>query len=157
MAATILVVGFLGLIQAVTAGTEALDTARKQQIALQLIDTEIERLRSEPWSTLSGLPDSATLTIGMDGTITGDKTAFALANFTTTTADDDTTLSALAPGFTCSFVRARLRPAAATATTVTYLSVTYTVRWTSNTGRAYSRVETAYFGRNGLHLSHRRT
>ena len=33
MATTILLVGFVGLIQAVTIGTESLDTARKLQVA----------------------------------------------------------------------------------------------------------------------------
>jgi len=153
MAATILVVGFIGLIQAVTVNSEVLDTARKQQIATQIMDAEIERLRAASWSAISGLSASGTITINAAGTISGNETRFALSNYTSTNGDDNTQLSALARGFTCSYARAYLRPTGATAGTVTYLSLTYTVSWKSNTGRAYSRSTTAYFGMNGLHLS----
>jgi len=153
MAATILVVGFIGLIEAVTIGSEEIDTARQQQVAAQIIATEIEELRSGPWSTLSGLPASATLTIDAAGAPSGDETAFALCNFTTGTGDDNTALLAQAKGFTCTLARTRLRPTGATASSVTFLKVVYTVSWTSNTGRTYSRSTETYFGMNGLHLS----
>jgi len=52
MAATILVVGFLGLIQAVTIGSEMLATARRQTLAAQIIGQEIETLRLTAWSSL---------------------------------------------------------------------------------------------------------
>src|SRR3954469_20916576 len=157
MASVILVVGFSGLIQAITVGSEALDTARKQQVAIQIMDSEIERLRASSWSTIAALPATATLSISPTGVITGDTTGFALTNYTASTSDDNTALAALAPGFTCSYVRARLRPAAATAATVTYVRIDYTVSWTSNTGRVYRRSQLAFFGRNGLHLSYQKS
>jgi prepilin-type N-terminal cleavage/methylation domain-containing protein len=157
MAATILVVGFIGLIQAVTINSEVLDTARKQQVATQIMDAEIERLRASTWNVISGLPASATITINSAGTISGNETAFALSNFTTANGDDNTALASLAKGFTCSYTRAYLRPAGATSSTVTFLSLIYTVSWTSNTGRTYSRSTLAYFGENGLHLSFQRS
>lgn len=156
MGATILLVGFIGIVQAVSVGSEATDTARKQQIAIQIIDSEIERLRSGPWSSLSGLAASGTINIATDGSVTGDTTRFALTNYTATTTDDNLALSALAPGFSCTYARTWLRPTAATASTVTFISVTYTLTWTSNTGHTYSRSERAFFGRNGLHLSYQK-
>lgn len=153
MATTILVVGFIGMIQAVTINSEVLDTARKQQIATQIMDAEIERLRATSWSVIAGLPSSGTITINPAGVISGNETSFALSNYTNTNSDDNTGLSLLAKGFTCSYTRTFLRPAGAVAGTVTFLSITYTVSWTSNTGRAYSRSTPAYFGMNGLHLS----
>ena len=41
-----------------------------------------------------------------------------------------------------------------TASTVTFVRVTYTVSWTSSTGRAHRRTTEAFLGMNGLHLSH---
>jgi Tfp pilus assembly protein PilV len=157
MSSVILVVGFTGLIQAITIGSEALDTARKQQVAIQIMDTEIERLRSGDWSRIASLPATATLAISPGGAITGDTTAFALTNYTTASGDDNTALAAGAPGFTCSYVRTRLRPASATAATATYVRVDYTISWTSNTGRVYRRTQAAFFGRNGLHLSYQKS
>jgi amino acid transporter len=156
MGATILVVGFIGIIQAISLGSEARDTARKQQVAIQIIDAEIERLRSGPWSTLSSLAASGTIQVAMNGAVSGDTTRFALTNYTAATTDDNSPLAALAPGFTCNYARTWLRPTAATASTVTFISVTYTLTWTSNTGRTHRRSERAFFSRNGLHLSYQK-
>jgi len=153
MAATILVVGFIGLIEAVTIGSETLDTAGKQQAATQLVSTEIEQLRAGPWSTLANLPATATITIDRNGTAAGDETAFAVCNYTAGSGDDNTPLLLRAKGFTCSFTRTRLRPTGATSANVTFLELVYTVTWTSNTGRTYSRITKTYLGMNGLHLS----
>src|SRR5205823_5544485 len=119
MATTILLVGFIGMIQGLTIMSEALDTARKQPVAEQIVAAEIEKLRGKDWTTIANLPASGAIVIGPGGAISGDATSFALSNYTTTASDDNTTLGSLANGFTCSFTRTRLRPAAATATTVT--------------------------------------
>ena len=157
MASAILVVGFIGVIQALTIGSESLDTVRKQQVAGQIIAAEIEKLRGSPWSTIAELPDSATIAIGSSGAVTGDLTAFALSNRTTTTADDNLVLSRLAGGLTCAFTRARLRPTNATATSVTFVKVTYTVTWTSNTGRTHRHSAETYLSLNGLQLSYQQS
>lgn len=158
MAATILLVGFIGLMQAVTIGSESLDTARKLQIASQIATAEIEKLRGGDWSTVASLPASATISISSAGTITGDLTQFSLTNHTTSSSDDNTDLSLLAKGFTCSFTREYLRPSAsATASTVTFVRVIYTITWTTNTGRSQHHQATAYLGKNGLHLSYQQS
>ena len=157
MAATILAVGFIGMIQAVTICSEMLDAARKQQVATQIMDDEIERLRSSAWTTIASLPSSGTITVSTTGAISGNATSFALSNYTASTADDNTALCALAKGFTCSYTLTYLRPAAAISSTVTFLKVVYTVTWKGNTGRTYSRSTEAYLGQNGLHLSYQRS
>lgn len=157
MATTILLAGFIGMIQAVTIGSESLDTARKQQIAAQIIASEVEKLRDGPWSRIAALPATGAIAIGAGGAITGDTTSFALSNHTAAVTDDNTVLASVARGFACSFTRTWLRPASASAGTVTYLKLVYTVTWTSNTGRKYSRRAETYLGMNGLHLSYQKS
>lgn len=154
MATAIVVVGVTGLIQAVAIGTEALDTERKQQVAAQLLAGEVAQLRSAPWSTIANLPASAAIAIDAAGAVTGDTTAFALTNFTAAAGDDDTALSARAPGFICALTATRLRPAGASAANVTFVRLEYTVTWTSNRGRRLTRRTEAFLGMNGLHLSY---
>ena len=45
MAATILVVGFIGMIQTMSVSSTMMDAARRQTLASQIIDLEIEELR----------------------------------------------------------------------------------------------------------------
>lgn len=165
MATTILLVGFIGVIQAITIGSESLDVARKLQVANQIITAEVEKLRGSDWSVIANLPPNAsnptptpTISIDSGGVITGDTDSFALTSRTkATTADDNTDLASLAKGFTCSFTRTYLRPAAATVSTVTFVKVTYTVKWLSNTNRPKSHQVSAYFGKNGLQLSYQQS
>jgi prepilin-type N-terminal cleavage/methylation domain-containing protein len=153
MATTILLAGFIGFIQAITIGSGFLDTARKRQVANQIVAAEIEKLRGGAWSTLANLPASGSISINLAGAITGDAASFGLSNRTVDKGDDNTELCALARGFTCSFTRTHLRPSGASATTVSYIKLAYTVRWTGNTGSAQSHRIHAFFGKNGLHLS----
>lgn len=157
MATTILLVGFIGMIQAITIGSESLDAARKLQIANQLVTAELEKLRGGAWSTVANLPETATITINGAGAISGDATSFALSNHTADRSDDYTELCSLARGFTCSLTRQYLRPTSASASTVTYVKVVYKVSWTSNTGRAKTHQVATYLGKNGLHLSYQQS
>jgi Tfp pilus assembly protein PilV len=157
MATAILLVGFIGLIQSVTIGSDSLDTARKKTVANQIIAAEIEKLRGGDWSAIANLPASATVTVSYAGAVSGDATRFALSNYTAATGDDNTALAALAKGFTCTFTRTYLRPTGATASTATYLKLSYTVSWKSNTGRGYEHSVDTYLGMNGLHLSYRQS
>jgi prepilin-type N-terminal cleavage/methylation domain-containing protein len=59
LAATILLVGFAGMAEALIIGSEMLDTARKQTIAVQILQTEIEYLRLRDWTTIQNLPPSS--------------------------------------------------------------------------------------------------
>ena len=86
MASLILVVGFVGIIQAVTIGSQMIDTAQKQQVAVQIIDAEIERLRSGALdaSSISGLTSGTAYTITVDsaGAVSGNTAYFALSSNT---------------------------------------------------------------------------
>lgn len=157
MAMAVVVVAVVGMMQAVTIGSETLDTARKQQVAAQLVNAEITRLRQGAWSVIANLPAEATITINAAGGISGDAGSFALSNFTAAATDDDTALSAQAGGFSCSLTSTRLRPTGATAASVTFVKLVYTVTWTGNTGRTHSRRTETYLGMNGLHLSYQQS
>jgi Tfp pilus assembly protein PilV len=149
MGALILVVAFIGLIQAVTIGTQMLDTANKQQIAIQIIDAEIEKLRAGQVTDISGLTDGATYTIAVNsaGSVTGDTSYFALAS--------NTTMAAQARDFTVSLVKTNVR-----SSPTGFRKVVFTVTWTGNAwigdtarGRTYTRTAEMFFGLNGLQLS----
>src|SRR5664279_1009776 len=57
MATAVLAIALAGMVQAMGVGSEMLDTARKQTIASQVIQSEIERLRMLTWTTGSLPPD----------------------------------------------------------------------------------------------------
>ena len=59
MGAAILVVGLIGVIQAITIGSELQATARRQTMGAQIINNEIELLRLKDWSTLQALASTA--------------------------------------------------------------------------------------------------
>ena len=61
MAAIILTVGFMGLIQAVTICSGMMDQARRQTLAAQILDDEIERLRFKSWAQIQTLTPSTTI------------------------------------------------------------------------------------------------
>jgi prepilin-type N-terminal cleavage/methylation domain-containing protein len=60
MASVILVVGFMGMISAMTATSGMMDHARRQTVAKQMLNREIDALRFASWSTISGLPTAST-------------------------------------------------------------------------------------------------
>ena len=62
IAATILVVAFIGMIEAVTISSNMMESARRQAMAAQIIDNEIELLRLQSWATISGLPVGPSVT-----------------------------------------------------------------------------------------------
>lgn len=144
MGALILVVGFIGLIQAVTIGSQMLNVAQKERVAMEIMDAEIEELRAGLASDISSLTNSQvyTVTVNAAGTsVSGDATKFALTS--------NTSLMAQAKSFTCSFVKTNTR--------TNFRRVIYTVTWTGNTGRSYSRTAEMYFGLNGLQLSYQKS
>ena len=66
MASVILVVGFMGMIQAITLGSEMLATARRQTLAAQILEHEIGKLRLAGWGTVSSLTDVPATTYDSD-------------------------------------------------------------------------------------------
>lgn len=60
MAAVVLVTVFVGLIEAVALTSNSMDHARRQTLASQILNSELEQLRYASWSTVSGLPTAST-------------------------------------------------------------------------------------------------
>src|SRR4051812_21329131 len=95
MAALMLTVAFIGMIEAVTISARMMDSARRQSLATQIINHEIEKLRFKDWSTIIGLPTSSTAvaidtqfasaraTLG-DNSTTASPVVFSLARSVTT-------------------------------------------------------------------------
>lgn len=148
MAATILVVGLIGLIQAITIGSQMLATARKQQIATQIVTGEIDSLRASNVAAITNLAVGTTykITVNPTGTAVTENYAGAATQFN---LDNNSILLAQAGGFSLSAVRSNIRP--------DYQKIIYTVTWTDNLGRPYVRSTEIYFGRNGLQLSYQKS
>lgn len=159
MATAILLVGFIGLMQAVTIGSESLDAARRTQVAHQLVAAELEKLRGGAWSVIANLPSSASIEVSSTSMLSGDLTCFALSGFTTATTDDNATLASLAKGLKVELTREYLRPSGATAATATFVKLTYTVTWQSTAGgrRLHTYTAESFLGANGLHLSYQQS
>ena len=148
MAATILVVGFIGMIQAMTIGSGMMDNARRQTLAAQILSHHIEKLRQLPWDVATAAPNelaikdlpTASTTITIDSQFNSAIAASgATYTLTRTTAD---------------VVAGRLREA------------TFTVTWVVTTSRrsgaslvtfTYTRISSAYYGKYGLNLAYQRS
>ena len=141
MAATVLVVGFIGLIQAMTVSSAMMDAARRQTLAAQIMNHEIEKLRFASWTTISGLPTASTAI----------------------TIDPQFTTAIAASGAAYTLTRTVTSPDPAT----NLREVNFTVTWVVTTSRhkqdgtiltfTYTRSNSAYFGKYGLNLTYQRS
>ena len=61
-----------------------------------------------------------------------------------------------AKNFTCQAAASYLRPASASPSTVTFLSIKWTVTWNDSLNRPHTRTGVAHFGQNGLQLSYQK-
>lgn len=134
MAAGVMILALVGMIQVVVSGSEMLDVARKQTIAMQIIHGQIDNIRLSNWTTVNGYSASTTVSV----------TSTPASGF-----DFGSNLPAVATGFSCtrtiSTVRTDLK------------KVTFTVTWLGNTGRTYRRTGSTYYGNNGLYVTYQRT
>lgn len=147
LAATILLVGFGGLVQAMALGTEMLDTARKQTVAAQIAQTEIEHLRTLEWSGILNLASNSPTAIG------------SYPEFTTPNPNPlQATAPALASIADSSFkLRRQVADVSGSGLSATLRKVTLSVAWTSNTGKSHTRSFDAYFAKNGLYVSYQKS
>jgi Tfp pilus assembly protein PilV len=131
MAATILVVGFTGVIQTVTIGSEMMATARRQTLANQILTHHLAADRYRDWSAITTLPAGpVVIATHFASAIQTSGTTFTLTRQISTPDTD-------------------LR------------EVTYTLTWTvipsgGLAGRTYTRMASSYFGKYGLHHTYRR-
>ncbi len=168
MGSLILVVGMMGMIQAITICSEMIATARRQTLAAQIINHEIEKLRFLPWDgvttaspnelEISGLTaSSTTITIAsqFDSAITG----VGLVKGTTITLSR--TVSEVISGslrevtFTVTWQKSGTTTAASTPSGSWFDQIAFS-RPTS-ISRTYTRVMSAYFGKNGLNTAYQRS
>lgn len=134
MAAGVMLMALVGMIQVVVSGSEMLDVARKQTIAMQIIHGQIDNIRLSNWSTVNGYSASQTVTV---------------SSTVTNGFDFGSNLPAVATNFTCTRTIATVR--------TDLKQVTFTVIWTGNTGRTYRRSGSTYYGNNGLYVTYQRT
>jgi hypothetical protein len=154
------VVGFMGMIQAITIGSEMLATARRQTLAAQVLEHEIGKLRLTAWSSL---PAAGTATVTIDSYFSG---AIAACGLTTSAMTLSRTTTNLDPDGD---------------STTDFKEVTFTLTWTksgsstaaptpsgswldklafyrpSAIARTYTRKSTAFFGKYGLNLNIQRS
>ncbi len=138
LAATVLALALVGMIQVVVSGSEMLDVSRKQTIAMQIIHGQIEQVRLLNWTQIGTLGSTDTVSVEAgDNTLSTKMFIFG------------TNLPAIAKGFTCtrtiSDVRTDLK------------QVTITVTWTGSTGRTYSRSGSTYVAKDGLYVTYQRS
>lgn len=151
MASVILVVGFIGMIEALVIGSGMMDNARRQTLAAQIVSHEFEKLRLVPWSTTATV-NGTTFTNGITG---------LTATSPTPAIDSQFNAAIAASGATFTLTRSVADPA------TNLREVTYTITWVVNTSRldasgnlltfSYTRSSTAYFGKYGLNLSYQRS
>ncbi len=156
MAAAILVVGFMGMIQSITIGSEMLATARRQTLANQIITHEVEKLRLKDWAYVG-----TTLTSSAAATYTSDSdalnTAIANSGVSFTLAVDVTNVATelREVKFTVRWTKSGTTTAAGT-TGGNWLDKLAFYR-SSPIARTYTRVSVAYFGKYGLNLNTQRS
>jgi type II secretory pathway pseudopilin PulG len=143
MAAAVLALAVVGMIQVVVSGSEMLDTSRKQTIAAQIIHGQLENIRLRDWTQIAALP--ATASVKVDAADSdGDQTANVQAGFVF-----GPNLPALCRDFECQRTIASAR--------TDLKQVTFTVTWKGSTGRTHSRSGWTYVGKNGLYVTYQRS
>lgn len=148
MASVILVVGFIGMIQAVTIGSEMLATARRQTLAAQILNHEMEKLRLASWSTLSALADSAAATYDSDQQSLDDAIAASGVTFNLARDVSAPTTDLVEVTLTVTWTKGGTTTAASTPTG-SWLDVISFQRETP-IARTYTRSSTSWFTKYGL-------
>lgn len=133
--ATILVVGLVGMMHAITLGSEMLDTARKQQIAVHLIEAELERIRSLPWDDSDSTADELCIRDLPNRTSANPLAATGY-------------LAEVATGFVIT------RNVTNWKSSTTGRVITITVTWSNIRGRTVTRSGTGYFAKSGWQQSY---
>jgi Tfp pilus assembly protein PilV len=142
LGAGVLVIALIGMIQVIVSGSEMLDVSRKQTIAVQIIHGQIEQMRLLTWSQVEYLyENSGAIDVHAGDTSynTHTRRRFYFGSKLPEIAEDFTLTR------TITDVRTDLK------------QITWTVTWTGNTGRTYSRTGSTYVGKNGLYVTFQRT
>jgi len=149
MAATVLALTLVGMIQVIDSGSEMLDLSRKQTIAGQILHSEIDQLRLQNWAALTAYPAAPTQLT----TAPGPTYDPVLAGFAQQLGG--TFPYVLTRSVSC--IEPPGNPGPPYGLPPLLLQVTFTVSWIGVTGHAYSRTSTTYVGQNGLSAAYQRS
>lgn len=75
VSAAVMAAVIVGMIQVIVSGSEMLDVSRKQTVAMQIIHGQIDSVRLNDWSTVSGLAAGPT-TVTIDSSFQAVSTGF---------------------------------------------------------------------------------
>lgn len=123
IAATVMALAITTSITTMQSGFAALDSARKITLAGQIMQSELEKIRLEDWTRVSGYTGSANITAAATGTFA--TSAAILRSFTITRQVSEVHTD--------------------------MLRITLTTQWRTHDGRDASRSYTTYYGKNGLY------
>ncbi len=153
MASLVLMVGFIGVIGGVTISSNSMFHERRQTLATQILNHEIEKLYLETWPAISALPTTSTaLTIDSQF----DDARRSLGDIPEEINDDKVV------------VRFKLARTVTNPNPVANIrEVNFTVTWVVTTSRldaadnrvkfTHTRANSAWYGKYGLQLSYRQS
>ena len=154
MAAVILLVGLIGMIEAVVIGAGMMDNARRQTLAAQILSHHAEKLRLLPWDVTTAAPNELCIN---DLTTTS----------TAVTIDSQFATAIAASGATFTLTRTVANVTTDALGNTNMREATFTITWVVNTSRrdasdnlltfTYSRTMSAYYGKYGLNLTYQRS
>lgn len=164
MASVILVVGFMGMIQAVTIGSEMLATAKRQTLAAQIISHELEKLRYVPFATIDGYPAGPTA-MTIDPQFTSAIAACGLTSDYSVTTNPyiklERSVADLVSGSLCEVTFTVTWQKSGTTSAATTLTGSWLEKLSFGGSppirRIYTRSGATYFGKYGLNLSYQRS
>lgn len=164
MASVILVVGFIGMISSITVCSEMLATARRQNLATQIISHELEKLRYVDFATIDGYAAGPT-TLTIDAQFNNGIVACGLTTDTSNSANPyitlNRTVSEVVSGSLCQVTftvtwQKSGTTTAATAATGSWLT-SLSLSGNAPIQRTYVRKGVGFFGKYGLNLSVQRS
>lgn len=164
MASVILVVGFIGMISAITVGSEMLTTAKRQNLATQIINHELEKARLLSFATIDAYA-AGPVSLTIDSQFSAAITACGLTTDTSNSANPyitlERTVSDVVSGglcqvtFTITWQKSGTTSAANTATGSWLQKLS--LGGNAPVQRTYVRKGFGFFGKYGLNLNAQRS
>ncbi len=153
LAATVLALTLVGMIQVIDSGSEMLDLSRKQTIAAQILHSEIDQLRLQSWPIVSTYPAGPIQFTTILGQTAYDPILAGLAQQLGGTFPYTLkrTVACVQPS------QPDLLPISPYPNPPLLLQVTFTINWIGVTGHSYTRTSTTFVGQNGLSVAYQRS
>jgi len=156
LAALVLLVGMVGVIQVISSGVEMLDVSRKQAIAMRIIHSEIDKLRLYNWASIVALPASPlSETAVVDAARDPQRKTLFYDGVSPMTAADKLRIVEAETPLDASFTCTRMVENVSGESSLR--KITFTVTWQRSNGGSYSRSSFTYFGKNGLYVAFQRS